>query len=361
MIKKKHLPWLDLLRFIAAFEVLASHARGFLFVEFNGLIGESQNVFTAAFYALTRMGSEAVIIFFVLSGFLVGGKAMERLDNGSFRNKEYIIDRMVRIMLPLIPALALTVMCEFIASKSVSLIELVGNLFSLQGIFVKPLSGNAPLWSLSYEFWFYLLIFFVGGLLLSKAKNLAWFLGIVLVLSVFTVLNVAYLFCWIIGAVVYLYKSKKKSNMVFLLGILTFLGFLFLIQISLASKSLDMGTITALLPSLNILYILLSTAFAVFLQQLILRFPKRKLTIKINDMGAFLASFSYTLYLTHYPILGLFKNLGFEKYNTITLKSLVVYSVSLIFCLFIAYVIYLPFEKRTDYYKKLIKRSTNNA
>ncbi|MDC1505565.1 acyltransferase family protein [Winogradskyella sp.] len=215
MNDKKHLPWLDLFRFIAAFEVLAAHTRGFLFVEYNALISESKTTFTAAFFALTRMGSEAVIIFFVLSGFLVGGKSIERLNNGTFRNKDYIIDRMVRIILPLIPALLLTIICEFIASKSVSLIELVGNLFSLQGILVKPLSGNAPLWSLSYEFWFYLLLFFVGGMLLSKVKNWVWFLGIVLVLIVFTVLNAAYLFCWIIGAAVYLYKSKKKSNLFF--------------------------------------------------------------------------------------------------------------------------------------------------
>ncbi|MDC1505564.1 hypothetical protein N8475_10290 [Winogradskyella sp.] len=116
-----------------------------------------------------------------------------------------------------------------------------------------------------------------------------------------------------------------------------------------------MGVLTAFLPSLNILYILLSAAFAVFVQQVILRFPKRKLTIKINNIGAFLASFSYTLYLTHYPILSLFKNFGFKKYDSIDGKGVLVYVGVLLVCLLIAYVIYLPFEKRTNYYKNLIK------
>ena len=33
----------------------------------------------------------------------------------------------------------------------------MGNLFFLQTIFVPPFGSNAPLWSLSFEFWYYLL------------------------------------------------------------------------------------------------------------------------------------------------------------------------------------------------------------
>ncbi|MFT4806096.1 MAG: peptidoglycan/LPS O-acetylase OafA/YrhL [Psychroserpens sp.] len=355
MLEKKHLPWLDLFRFFAAFEVLASHARGFVFVEYGALI-DNQNILVSTFYAITRMGSEAVIIFFVLSGFLVGGKAIERLSNGTFHNLDYIIDRMLRILIPLFPALLLSVICDFVVSKSINVIELFGNIFFLQGMLVKPLSGNAPLWSLSYEFWFYLLIFFVGGMLLSKAKKWVWLIGIVSVFVVFSVLNAAYLFCWVIGAIVYIYRNNEKNNLVFSLASLGIFLILFFIQISLVSKSVDIDFFSDYLPSLNILYILLSMVFGIFLQQTILRIPKNSIVVKINTIGAFLASFSYTLYLTHYPILSLFKSLGFEKYNSITFKSMMVYMGFMAICLLIAFVIYLPFEKRTDYYKKLIKK-----
>lgn len=354
MSEKKHLPWLDLFRFLAAFEVLAVHARGFLFVEYSALADESKNVLVSAFYALTRMGYEAVIIFFVLSGYLVGGKSIERLGNGTFRNKDYIIDRMVRIMVPLIPALLLTIICNVLMSKTINYTELIGNLFSLQGILVSPFSGNAPLWSLPYEFWFYILIFFIAGMLLSKVKEWFWFIGIIGVFAIFSVLNSAYLFCWIIGAIGYLYKANKKSNYLFLGSFVSLLLCLFLIQISIASKSIKFEIIN-MIPSLNILYILLSTAFAIFIQQSVLRFPKGGLLIKVNNIGSFLAGFSYTLYLTHYPILGLLKTFGFNRYDHVNFGSLIIYMSCLIGCLLIAYLIYLPFENRTDYYKKFIK------
>ena len=291
MIEKKHLPWLDLLRFIAAFEVLAVHARGFIFVEYNALLDSSKNALVFTFYALTRMGFEAVIVFFVLSGFLVGGKAIERLSKGTFRNKDYIIDRMVRIMVPLIPALLPTLICSILVSESINFLEFFGNLFSLQGIIVKPFSGNAPLWSLSYEFWFYLLIFTIAGMIASKVKKWYWFIGLVLILSMFTILNPAFLFCWAIGAIVYLYKSNQKSNMIFGVSMIGLILLLASIQISVASKSIN-PWIIQYLPSLNILYIMLSAVFAICIQQVILRFPQRRFFIRINNAGSFLASFS---------------------------------------------------------------------
>ena len=60
-----------------------------------------------AFYSLTRLGNEAVLIFFVMSGFLVGGKRDRGCNKVSFDIKGYAIDRTVRIMLPLISALLL--------------------------------------------------------------------------------------------------------------------------------------------------------------------------------------------------------------------------------------------------------------
>ena len=81
---KQHFYWLDLIRFLAAFEVVLCHYRGFFFVEYGLLPAEQQNIFSQIFYFATRLGHEAVLIFFVLSGLLVGGKALDKARLGTF-------------------------------------------------------------------------------------------------------------------------------------------------------------------------------------------------------------------------------------------------------------------------------------
>lgn len=98
---KSHFYWLDALRFIAAFMVLLSHARNTFFPAFGDLPAEQQNIFSMAFTMFCRMGHEAVIVFFVLSGFLVGGRGFERIKNASMNVGSYAIDRFSRITPPL--------------------------------------------------------------------------------------------------------------------------------------------------------------------------------------------------------------------------------------------------------------------
>lgn len=105
--KPLHFNWIDSLRFFAAFCVLAGHYRGACFETYSLLSADQQNISTILFFSITRLPHVAVLIFFVLSGFLVGGKAIERLENHSFKFNDYALDRFVRIMLPLVSALLL--------------------------------------------------------------------------------------------------------------------------------------------------------------------------------------------------------------------------------------------------------------
>ncbi|MDR0605993.1 MAG: acyltransferase family protein, partial [Bacteroidales bacterium] len=142
------------------------HIRGNAFVEYGLLPTEQQNILNFVFFSITRLGHEAVLAFFVLSGFLVGGKVIQRLKEGTFDVKSYTIDRSVRIFLPLICALLLIVVVNLIMGEPVNFLQLIGNLFSLQGIFVS--SATAPLWSLAYEVWFYVLIGCLAVLINNK-------------------------------------------------------------------------------------------------------------------------------------------------------------------------------------------------
>ncbi len=70
----QRLPYLDSLRAGAAICVLVSHLRSFLFVDWPYVT--NKNILLGAFYFLTGLGHEAVVVFFVLSGFFVGGRAL---------------------------------------------------------------------------------------------------------------------------------------------------------------------------------------------------------------------------------------------------------------------------------------------
>lgn len=97
---------LDFLRWTAAFAVLAGHVRAFCFPPY----GEFANpgVLTRAFYLGTGFGHQAVMVFFVLSGFLVGGRALEKMEHQKFKPGDYMIDRVSRLYPVFIACLVLT-------------------------------------------------------------------------------------------------------------------------------------------------------------------------------------------------------------------------------------------------------------
>jgi peptidoglycan/LPS O-acetylase OafA/YrhL len=63
--------FLHFLRWISALTVLVWHLVVFLFVPYSQL--QSPGVLLKMFYWATGFGHQAVLVFFVLSGFLVGG------------------------------------------------------------------------------------------------------------------------------------------------------------------------------------------------------------------------------------------------------------------------------------------------
>lgn len=111
---------------------------------------------------LFRFGQEAVIVFFILSGFVIF-LSYEKSSDKSLRS--YFVKRARRIYFPFICALLISIL--FI-DHQFNIRELIGNLLMLQdfgsakpGNIVNTFSGNAPLWSLSYEWTFYLLFPFI--------------------------------------------------------------------------------------------------------------------------------------------------------------------------------------------------------
>lgn len=148
--------FLNFSRAAAALLVLLFHIRSTLVVPYEAL--EAHSWLARIVFAVSTFGHEGVIIFFVLSGYLVGG-AVLRLDVTSPRElSAYSIDRSVRIGPVLIAATALAAVLQHVAPLpgcADTHATILGNALGFQNFLVKPLCNNLPLWSISNEVVYY--------------------------------------------------------------------------------------------------------------------------------------------------------------------------------------------------------------
>lgn len=150
------------------------------------------------FYLLTGAGHQAVRLFFVLSGCVIAHVLYGLHERGKWTWSGYLSARLTRLWIVLIPALVLTAFWDRIgmwlaAGKqsiyagtgfgnilnepvgAVSSPEVFfGNVFFLQRILVPTFGSNGPVWSISYEFVYYLAYpLLLGGLVLLRGRLLA--------------------------------------------------------------------------------------------------------------------------------------------------------------------------------------------
>jgi len=171
---------------------------------------------------------------------------------------------------------------------------------------------------------------------------------------VFTKLEAVYLFVWIFGALSILFVPYKNRFVLLLSIVLVFIS-IALLQLTEESRSIQIGFLNYL-PSRDVIRLIFALFMSVMIQQLLLFMPKRKFAIKIDKAGTYLAKFSYTLYLTHYPLLGLLNYWGFPKSEQVNATSVGFYLLQMLICLVVAYVLYLGFEKHTAVVKKYLKQ-----
>lgn len=337
---------------MAAFIVVLAHARHLVFTKYSELEASSQGPLTAIFYVITKLGNEAVLVFFVLSGFLVGGKGIERLKQNRFDIKQYSIDRFTRIIVPLVPAICLTAAMDYYLFGVVNGLHVAGNLFSLQGVFVPQLEGNEALWTLSYEVWFYIILVGIGFLSLHRV------LGVLVLLvcaAIFMELQPHYLICWMLGIAAYLWRPKKLSVYSMICSLILLLYGLIGRQMGRGTEFIEANMVQFYLPSQEISRVIFSCGVALIIQQLILINPNRKL-VKLESLGTILATFSYTLYLTHFPVIRYFQ---YEKNVTgisiINVESIFQFVLVISATIITSLVMYLLFERNTDKVRKWMK------
>jgi len=179
-------------------------------------------------------------------------------------------------------------------------------------------------------------------------------------LYVFAQLNTMYLLILFLGAFSFLlprHHINFRQIRIFIL--ICLLGFSFLLlQATSASKSISISHLGFL--NREIASIFLAFITSLLVNYLIVSPPKTKTGVKIDRMSSKLSDFSYTLYLTHYPLMSLLSYWGLPKSTQIEITSLFYYLMAVLISLVVAYLIYLISEKQTSKVKHLIKEKLKN-
>ncbi|WP_184544978.1 acyltransferase family protein [Mucilaginibacter sp. FT3.2] len=138
---------LEGLRGLCALVVAISH-----FLTFNFF--QSSKIPFYGFFIHLEFAHEAVLIFFLLSGYVIGINHIQTPFNWA-NVILYLKKRFIRLY-P-IYFIALLISFGFYIDKGFSAKDIIGHLFFMQEFLVKTISSNSPLWSLSYEVIYYLL------------------------------------------------------------------------------------------------------------------------------------------------------------------------------------------------------------
>lgn len=359
----KEISGLNWLRGLAALLVLLSHARSFFYVDFKDYSNEP-NIFVKIFYLITGLGHPAVIIFFVLSGFLVAGSIDRQWRQNKWNIKNYFTARIIRLWVVLVPCLVFTFFLDkigyffnpnfydgnlknIISSAPANTVDwsiqsFISNIFFLQTITSPVYGSNGPFWSLANEFWYYLLFPLFYYFFYKKLAIKIFILTIFLLLSFFLGGKIIFLFpIWIMGYFSYLITIKenkfrlKENKILAALILICFTNILFsykFININELIHDYIMGIIT-------------------MLTVVVLNHRMFQIGEKISH---FLSKISYSLYLIHFPLLALI-SAYYDNFRASTFtQGVLVFISSILLSIFLAYIIWYMFERHTDQIKNKI-------
>lgn len=327
---------LDALRGLLACYVLAGHARWLLWAGWDAWSHASHSTadhLMAMASACFRYGHEAVVVFFVLSGFFIHLGAARRFATGSLDGTRpsiaaFFQRRFRRLAPPYAFALLVTLAADFFgrwlypalysgrtgdtllditfARTGYGVAATIPALVMLPDSLGRTFGSNGPLWSLAYEVLYYL--FYPGWLLLRKQSAWLAYGPAVLLLAgsswlasdgTFLGSVVAHYPLWLAGAALaeFVCSRRLRGNLALLLT-----------QVALGVGALAVSSRLYLGLAQLGLYVIGGGAF-------VLAFAGMSAGLSDNllvRMAEWLGLRSYTIYICHFPLLVLTSALTFH-------------------------------------------------
>lgn len=365
---------LDAIRGSAALVVVAGHERGLMFTNLTGEVHQGELTApteTGGMDAGITIGHEAVMVFFVLSGYLVGGSVLKRIQAHRWHWKDYILRRLARLWIVLLPALALGYGLDvagahiFAGTASIysspagqpyvpsadigSLYEpivVLGNVLFLQTLWFPTVGTNQALWSLSLEFWFYM-IFPMFALGLNRTHALPVRAAYLLVGAAMLALaggHISFLFLiWTLGASISVVPLRLPKSVA--------------IWGSAVLGLAVLGLFAAAKQYFRNVYLCEATIALAFCSLLYLLHHQASVrSANYARTARFFSQFSYTLYLVHLPILVFICAWVNNPWHFLPKTPLTVALFGSVFVLTVslAYLFYCAFEANTDRVRRFV-------
>jgi peptidoglycan/LPS O-acetylase OafA/YrhL len=356
---------ISLMRGLAAVQVAAAHLRSEMFPGLKGMLDPPLYYQLLAF--ATGFAHQAVVVFFLISGWLVGGSLLNRIGQpGALLS--YAIDRATRLWTVLVPALCLMLAvgifiteadpgrADFGAVNEYSAATFAGNLLGLQTVLVKNFGGNYALWSLANESWYYVLfpLLLLVFMARSRLRQLGAAAAVVLIAGALPAEIPLYFALWLLGALFSRVRIECGNGMRVAL-VLAGLGCSVYFRIRGSNDDLTFASfLQDMVYSLPMLIILASLQ-----RPLLLRSPFSRSVAKLAHL---LSEFSFTLYVTHIPLIKLLRYLGLQEFGRGRLAvnapmDYAVYFGMLLAVLAGAYLSYRLFEAHTFRIRRAIKNA----
>lgn len=358
---------ISLMRGLAALEVAAAHLRSEVFPGMHEL-GHPPVVYKLLAF-VTGFAHQAVVVFFLISGWLVGGSLLNKFAQAQREQRilgPYAIDRATRLWTVLLPALGLmlAVGCiigavtpsQYDASvqNDYSAATFAGNLVGLQTVVVKTFGGNYALWSLANETWYYvqfplLLVVFAGR---THLRQLGAATALVLIGASLPLPITLYFALWLAGTLFSRLRIDCSNVQRISLVVLAVACSVYF-RIMGKNDDLNIDSFRQ-----DLVYSLPLLAFLASMQRpLDLRSPFIRRVARIAHL---LSEFSFTLYVTHVPMIKLLRHIGLQQFGRSRLSpdaplDYAIYLGMLLCLMAFAYLSYLLFESRTFRIRRSVK------
>jgi peptidoglycan/LPS O-acetylase OafA/YrhL len=328
--------YLDFVRAGAAFLVLIGHAAQFFWMKSSIISLPLQNA--------------GVMIFFLMSGFLISYTVFSKWNNANYTFKTFFIDRFCRIYCAYLPALFFVLFVDTFTKtltgipkvrvdelkvlidmqNNSGLVSFLGNFFMMQNFpffqilriigvpdnltFIRPFGSGSPFWTISIEWWIYMLFGFIALKFFRDKKPFPIWLILV---SLFVTAEPFYYLIggtnncltllWLLGmlfALLFIYLPDYETRLKFYfktynlknVALAFFWGSFLCLVGRCVSIKLDTG-------KLAIGEFQFGLFLGFFLFSGLFLFPFRDPPIWVSKTFRFFADFSYSLYLTHYSVL----------------------------------------------------------
>lgn len=293
--------FLDCARWISAFAVLLAHVNNRVTVRLGGTL-EGADLWQITWGFFCGFGHHAVVVFFVLSGFLVGSNVIRDLAADRFDASRYVIARVSRIHLVLIPALILTLVLDQIGNRLNGDIyaasqegSFLGNVLMMQGFLTESFRSDGPLGTLANEFWYYMTFPLLAVGIWKKRMPLIGLAALLLVpMSIAQPWHAIGFVLWLIGALAGSVEPRRISNHAQIAGLVCFLALLLAMRLGIRLEQYT-PLVTAVTD------IIVASAFALVLFSL-----RRDAFFNLGRFAGAnetFAGFSYSLYAVHAPVI----------------------------------------------------------